>query len=668
MSVFNYPRIHFRGTFTVNPATADNDDVAMGIDTANVTLLPALETLTDPQALAFLMEGVSATSVVNQQTFQYLRGGWNPFGDLTTQFVTVRVCSVVDADEVSNTSDAIVGSWLALDGSPPDDPQDPPSKPKLCDLDPLGTASAQLFIGGFRVGDANLGLEATCDRKAFSRWVAFRNATVFPGEQNFTGAGAVWQFTIPKEHLRFHGTGTDKDKYKDDPSVLKDLQGEMEKEYVAGIVVQFATFQVMPSLTDAELIAILQNPSNTTSNPANGLVVGSIGVWVSGEPATSPVVARLMLPPEDRGCLEQLVGPAAAFLGPAMAVVHSKRDVVSLNLIATFPEDGYQAPLTKADFGCVRLGLVPADDGEPIAISEPIDYDYQTYELNGGIIDVELITTAANRDAIAAGTLVLLADPDESGNWIPIVEEPERVVTVLSVGDNDTGVYLDIDEETTLSIIVTERGGPPTEDVTVFLWEYQYVTEPGDSQKRAASKLHRVGAGTARRHRLKFPRRVEVDNGQTDPIEITVSGKRAGGAVIAFTLDGKPLPDGYPWKTAFYAGFRVLPDDDFSDWSEEDRVSWDFMYEQVFRYYRLIFPAMSTVVPFDNQQEMEAAAGLIFEATVPCKKQSTRYMPVSRDLSTGKRKLIEDWYHSLHKPRNTIAPRAGGVYKINYWP
>ncbi len=118
MSILSYPRIHFRGTITLNAATANDDDVVVAIDRERVKLLPVLANRTDADALAWLTAGVPAISIINGSTFQYLRAGWNPFGDLTAQFVDVRVCSTIDPDGVRSSVDALVGSWLGLEGIP----------------------------------------------------------------------------------------------------------------------------------------------------------------------------------------------------------------------------------------------------------------------------------------------------------------------------------------------------------------------------------------------------------------------------------------------------------------------------------------------------------------------------------------------------------------------
>ena len=92
-------------------------------------------------------------------------------------------------------------------------------------------------------------------------------------------------------------------------------------------------------------------------------------------------------------------------------------------MISAFPEDGYQHPLVKADFGRVGLGVIPEGSDDPVAISEPIDYDYRSYELTSGILDVPY---KIDRDTLEQGTLVLLTEPDEEGDTLPMLVESER--------------------------------------------------------------------------------------------------------------------------------------------------------------------------------------------------------------------------------------------------
>jgi hypothetical protein len=94
-----------------------------------------------------------------------------------------------------------------------------------------------------------------------------------------------------------------------------------------------------------------------------------------------------------------------------------------------------------------------------------------------------------------------------------------------------------------------------------------------------------------------------------------------------------------------------MPDDDYSSVPESTRLTWEFVYHNVLRYYHLIFPVMSEVIPFNNREAVTKAArqGALTAATDPARWHSTGYMPPTRDLSTGKRKLLVEWAAAVSK-------------------
>src|SRR4051794_35107351 len=98
MSVLAYPRIHFRGACELNPATCNNDDVTVNGDSVQVALRPELAALTDQEVLAWLTGGVEVINALNGRRFDYLRGGWNPMGNMSVAFKGAAVCAVTRAD------------------------------------------------------------------------------------------------------------------------------------------------------------------------------------------------------------------------------------------------------------------------------------------------------------------------------------------------------------------------------------------------------------------------------------------------------------------------------------------------------------------------------------------------------------------------------------------
>ena len=491
----------------------------------------------------------------------------------------------------------------------------------------------QLFVGGLSLGTSELGFKAWHNTKAFNRWVRFRNASTYKGEQFFVGAGATWQFGIPSDALEFfHPEGSD---------ALAELQTAANNH--RGILVQFGMYLAEPELTDVDLYEQFQN-GYTPENAVQPLIVGTLGVWEDdGELETAPA-GRLMRTPLGWPPPSDVIDPAAKFLGPALARVHPKRNVVSLNLITTFPEADYNHPPEKADLGRVRLGYVASTGGSAVPISGPLAYDAETYELTGGILDVRYDHRRVSHSELQRGTLVLLGESKCDGSQIVMLTEEGSTTTVAT---DDFGLHLDVGDvpnnSANIRILVRERDRPPSKDVTVYLREYQFAGGPAEFQHRASFQLTLVEDGPPLEHRICFEREVVFPAGKKDTMDVPITACRPGGVALAFTLEDRAFQEAWPWDTAFYTAVRVMPDDDYSSICQDVRVCFDFMYANVFRYYYVIFPVMSEIIPFNCKQAMEDAADGFVSVTDPKLIDTTMYMPISRDLSTGKRNLIVEW-------------------------
>ncbi len=623
MSVLSYPRIHFQGRCLINPPTADNDADVDQIDTVRVKLLPGLAGMESDEARSWLMKTYRAISPINQKLHTYVRSGWNYFGEASVRFLGVEVTSVVTDDGEQNTSDPIVGQEIQLLGSKG-------TWPVICDVDPTGVAAVQIFIGGLSLGCDSLGLTALHDTRVFCRWIVWRNVEIYQGQQNFVGAGATWQFSIPGQDVCYQGLG--------DSPVLAEL-AEVATAPHRGIQVQFCFYLTKPLISDTALAAMFQ-AGFEPCNPAEAFMVGTIGVWNEGEPRTVPDGRVLLMPP---------LTPTSPnfYLGPAAARVHLDRHVVSLNLITAVPEANYDRPPTsKANLGHIRLGLVPPGGHSPIPISPHFDYDNASYLKNGGIVNVPYDPAQVTADQLEHGTLVVLSDLYSQQ---PILTEAFSTRTVVT---DDGAIYFDEQGEDNeeaqdaIFLLVRERGRPPSEDVTISLWEYQFVLLPAGNQQRASSALTLVAPGSPLGHRLDFPETVTFPKHRKEAIEVPITAIATGPLILAFTLNGQPPGADFPLFASSFIGVRVLPDDDY-DHVPDEELTWEFMYHTVFRYYYVIFPGMSKIIPFNNQKRMEAAAHEIVRRTDPDLWHSTLYMPVTRDLSKGKRELIVRWARPL---------------------
>jgi hypothetical protein len=622
MSVLSYPRIHFQGRCLINPPTANNDADIDEINAVNVTLWPAIAGLSDQAARSLLMSTYSAISPINQNLHTYVKSGWNYFGDSSVRFLDVAVTSVVGVDGELGDDDPIVGKGIRLLGNGR-------TRPVICDTDPTGISASQMFIGGLSMGDDDLGLTATHDTRAYSRWIVWRNVATYPGEQNFIAAGATWQFSMPGRYLNVAGT--------DESPVLAELAQAAGAAH--GIQVQFCVYLTQPLIPDTTLGTLFQGGFEP-ANPGEAYVVGTIGVWHAGELRTVPD-GRILLMNTGNDY------PLNILLGIASARVHPQRRRVTLNLRSAVPEANYdRPPTTKVDLGTLRLGYIPAGGGAPIAFSGPIPYDNDSYLKSGGIVEVPYDPADVSTHDLEDGTLVILSD---SYPQQPLFTEEGSTQVVWS---DDGAIYFEEqgmnnpDASREISVLVQDRGRPPSQPVVISLWEYQFVLIPPGPQQRATSALTLVAPGSMLNHRIDFPATVTFPAGQSDPIRIRITAIGTGPLTLAFTLDGQPPGGFFPgWATSL-CGVRILPNDNYDNIPDED-LTWEFVYNTVFRYYYLIYPAMSKIIPFNNQQVMESRANDLVDRTDPGRWHSTLYMPHTRDLSKGKRELIRRWAATL---------------------
>ena len=47
---------------------------------------------------------------------------------------------------------------------------------------------------------------------------------------------------------------------------------------------------------------------------------------------------------------------------------------------------------------------------------------------------------------------------------------------------------------------------------------------------------------------------------------------------------------------------RTYCDDDYSAMPDDQKLTWDFVYKEVLRYYYFVFPVMFTRLPLNNEK------------------------------------------------------------------
>jgi hypothetical protein len=688
MSILTFPRINFRGVFRTNPCTSNNDDVMPSVvERDSDTLGATLAGMTDAQVMAYLREQVAMSNAPGGQCINFIRAGWNLYGDHSTAFDNAVVTSIVYGAAPSQritspAQDPLINQPVLLLGSVSDDPQRRGAA-ILCDLDPTGLVTTQLWNGGLQIGSggpngtdpSQIVTQFNNDTRSFQNWLNFfstiaPSAQPYGGEQNFVGIGCVMQFAIPASAIpaiSFNSPGLQK---------LVSIARSAE-----GLVVRFRCFEVQPGITDENLYATFQQ-GQAMDNPAFGYLIGTIGLWQSGEPETETPGRKLMCPyPRPAMQYQEPAGkvvpwpPQAtpwtpklppALVGNAVVQVQQSPPVISIDLVESFPKfgfrdpdgpqkpasGGFNAPRQKANFGPVQLAVLPPDGGPSTPIAA-VDYglaSYSTYEDFGGIVD--LTYDPSQYPLIASGTLVLQGTSANTLNpGTTLLEES----TIRVITDDRTMYLVPGATSAQARIKVYESGGPTTFDVTLYLYEYANIIETQSGTCADGSRPNQTVASESPGI-LSFSSTVTIPAGEgyADWFTIPITPVQSGATILSYQLSATMFGQGNTngvtgvpvWSYADYSSIRVYENEDFSVLYANGPLQWTDVYANALRYYYLLFPAMSKYIPLNLEDSITQQAALISERlNTPADPgfYTTYNMPLTRSMSPAKVKLILDF-------------------------
>ncbi|HEY1107110.1 MAG TPA: hypothetical protein VGE76_00715, partial [Opitutaceae bacterium] len=374
-----------------------------------------------------------------------------------------------------------------------------------------------------------------------------------------------------------------------------------------GLVVRFSFFEFMPSMSTADLVADYAANYND-ANPSLGRVIGTIGAWLPGEPATCPAGRQLM----NTG------------LGGAQGIAYldTSNSRLSLDLSSALPGQAIRSSSTantapigpNVDFGNLQISTVGSASPTPLATAPSIPADYYLY---GGIYDIALTSAAVaalGSNAIAIGS---------SKGGLNIVENPTRIYA------DTRNIYLDeVGGRLAVTLTVSQLGGPVTSDTDINLTV-------------GASGTYPPGAF------LAYPTSVTVLQGSSQ-VTFTVAdnGAGAGFAQLDFALSSAN-PSNPP---AYFINFRKYPVFDYSTVISAGNIPWSFVYEECLRYFYVLFPAMSKRIPLNDEATVTAVAGEFLKRLSDKYRPTTMYMPLTRSMPPTKVALLEAYLHQVSPP------------------
>jgi hypothetical protein len=624
MSYLNNYRINFWGGISTNPCTANNDDVNdYYVDPVKAMLSPCLISKTDEDAVKVLESNP----------------GWNYFGDYVTKFSNAKISSFGEPN-APETAGGIIGQGVYMLGSlnPINTTPNPKGSPILVDMDSTGTSCTQILVGGLQIGGTNSPiLRINEDTRCYTRSLqtvdadgdgAFQMKSVNIDPPGFGMANTSWQLSF---------------KYSADWVYDADnaqISALVEKAKAAkGITMVFTQFEVMTIFSRE---AILQEYADKkgTMNPVLGYTIGSIGIWEEDESDTC-LPGRLL-----KG-LSTMGDPSMLSLCDTYAQLDETTKILSLNMASTFIKP---APRAKRED---LSSMSPSVDPGPIAIAvdvagtaeivASIPYDPTNYYLYGGMVDILL--TADQITKIKSGDL-LIVQTETNGTIIKNNVSKEQTYRFIS---DNRGEYIDPNSTNELEFNITKWGQPVTEDLTLDI----VFSDSGQlsAQFDQYTEMN-VGFSTSDGTKIPFSVLNAANHSYTGSTTVKASD------AAAFKLNAEWVQAGLKQVSLivrgasnanYYMVMRTYCDDDYSGIPDDQKFTWDFVYKEVLRYYYIVFPAMSTHLPLNNEKLISKQVyGAVLERVSDEYKNTTLLMPMTRDMSPGKTKLLTDYLNYIN--------------------
>lgn len=631
MSLFDFPRINIKGTVTLNPGTANNDDYAgsaflpksWGPPYAGQTLGLIDSKLVQPRTFGMTDQDFIQW-VQKAQPFDTPNGPaeiipaeWNYYGDLSSSVGNgdAVVIGVQTApDQIYTSADAavpvtsLIGSALSYDGG-------------ITDVNSEGSPPAtQFFIDQLTLmNGSSIALQGPASKGA-CQWINFyRNVNLTADG----GAGGYMYHVILKSQCNgnFNIPGFD------DPSIT-------------GAIFRYYLYRIIQPITDNK--GLEQLYANHQQNAASLQFVATIAPLYEGEEITTGPLGRLLVAPAPNiSTLPLKNNNGGGTIALAPAVLRQSGNLLSVEFVGTFPDNNQPPANDKFDFGPVELAVI--GNGTSATIGA-VDYaNTNAGDQRGWLFDFDIsYNTAAQQvltDPAATFRLTSAKFGDVLSETQYYIVSNQQALYAEQFGPGDSFMNQGTTEPMTISVYQYGKQIPSGVCPPITVWSYSSVP------------LQTPGA------------LVEVMTNLQPGQPISVDTSLPGNFLLTFTVAGQPAPP--PSYSAFlYPPFttitnspqislRVLPnDEDFSQYYVDpaasepvgnDYLTFDIVFAKVLRTYYLLYPIMNMQFPLNSESAVAKRAGGILARTDPAIWMTTSYMPRTRDMSGSRRTLLQAW-------------------------
>ena len=702
MSYLSFPQINFTGKAYCNPSTGDNNDLADIFDVDTLQFRPTMNIIAGAKVVdppgpnSFTYTGPASSPDCRTWLMGLLSGNidegsygqqshWNYYGDHGTRLDDTSVTSVLARPGVTvPPDDPLVGATVRLIGTPsPMQFQDP----VIVDNDPYALITSQIFSYGFVVtgkdqsANAVSLITASPASRAYAYYINVQK-NLDPAAKGFQGVSAIFLLSVPKSSNLVINTSLGS-------PALADLASAVDRG--AGLQLRFIFYNAFCEITPQQLHANFA-AQNYTPNPYLGYTLGTIGVLSNGDLLSAPPGRKLnaqvpipYTPPSEKPPVPPVrayspppilgvtlgAAPPTVALGITQVTIDPVSETAFVDCISTFPEGSVQTN-DKFDLGPMTLNLNPASGG-PITLGS-LPNDKTSYEQNAGMVAIPLSSHPqldAIKAAAATGTLTIFSVKQ---NKDVLLESPG-----LDIQTEDRAIYFDaktlsnwddpgeqpIPGTSTITIKAFRKGVPVQEAVRVNLEYWMCAKDqinPSKPEVPVPSRYYNV-AGAVQLPNTTYvnapgnPGTISVITDQvtipanfSGQFTLNLTAVRPGTSLIRFVDPAlAPVMPNFCWENTDYACIRILPFDDYRAYSNAEIDDWPFIYANFFNYFALLYPVMSHVIPWgpldapSNPEIVKQFAGQIKIFTNPVNWDTTIYMPITRDLSAGKRALLWRW-------------------------
>ena len=644
MSVFQFPRINFKGTIQLNPGTANNDDYAGAVTLpsswgpfAGQTLALIDSKLVQPRTFGMSDDAFMAW-VQKAQTFdvvgkpgvtqQIIPAEWNYYGGMEMTIATTQVIGVqtgpgeIYSEPNSNVPlTNLLGADLGFTGG------------HITDVNSEGSPPAtQFFIDTVTlVKDGQTFLSGSASKGACLCLNFYRNVNLTADG----GAGGYVYHVIRKNQ----------------PGTIIDIPG-FENANIAGAILRYYLFRFMATAKTNEQIEALYEQQKT--NPGALEIVGTFAPLYEEEHILTTPTGRLMV------CNQTPIATPVGsqnngnngLIALAPAVLQVDQNIVSADFVGTFPDNYQTQPQpsnAKYDFGEVSLVVY---SGPNSAIIGAVEYAKTAAgDQRGWIFDFDISSNAAAQQ--------VLGNP---GAKFKLVHSSLGVIldeTDYYFVSNQQGIYAEQHETGSLflnqgtcepaTFSVFRRGQELSADVCppVTIWQYRSIPLQAPGNAEPISTNHKPG----------------------QPIVVDTS--QPGNFLFTFSINNQdnPPPANYPptsYSTFMNPPFitnapsislRILPnDEDFSQYYVDpnaedpvgnDLLTFEVLYEKVLRTYYLLYPVMIPYVKLNSADDVRKNAKAILKTTERSIWMKIEYMPRTRDMSSSRTRLLRAWCNKV---------------------